>query len=131
MLEDIQPHNFTGDLFHIKYFEHILYTDKLKAAVKEYTGVDPTSQNLQEINKTICDLTKVGIMQKAMIDTLQKDNVEYLKKTLFFKMKCNAYFMGKDEVTGDDKYSIFFYYDHDKTLVTGLHSSSEEDCIQT
>tara|TARA_B110000285_G_C14901995_1_gene503731 strand:- start:439 stop:771 length:333 start_codon:yes stop_codon:yes gene_type:complete len=63
-------------------------------------------------------------MQDAEIDTLQEE-VQYLKKTLFFKMKCNAFYQGID-ATGSKKYSTFFYYDHDTTLVSGLLQPTDD-----
>jgi hypothetical protein len=57
----------------------------LEAAVTTHTGIDAASQTLSDINKTLCEQISVGIIQKADIDTL-KEEVQYLKKTLFFKM---------------------------------------------
>ena len=69
-------------------------------------------------------------MQKAVIDTLIPENIQYLKKTLFFKMKCNAYYIGIDSTTGLKKYSSFFSYDDDSTRVSGL-LSAQDDFILT
>ena len=41
-------------------------------------------------------------------------------------MKCKSYFMGKDPTSGLEKYSAFFYYEHDNTLVSGLLSPSDD-----
>ena len=70
LLEDLQVHNFTGDLFHIKYLQHYLSDDSLTNAVETHTGVASESQTLSDINNTICSQTHVGILQKAKIDTL-------------------------------------------------------------